>query len=97
MYEAEKSLALTNVDQDIKAIINKCLDHLKMKNGCCIEDYKFDMRETCEMSASLFYKMESIPNVLKDPVTNQVWDLINKHICVGINSNQFCRKQIIYI
>ncbi|KAK9702936.1 Amidase [Popillia japonica] len=71
MYEAEKSLALTNVDQDIKAIINKCLDHLKMKNGCCIEDYKFDMRETCEMSASLFYKMESIPNVLKDPVTNQ--------------------------
>ncbi|KAI4457697.1 fatty-acid amide hydrolase [Holotrichia oblita] len=71
MYKAEKSMVLPSVDQDIKTIINKCLDHLKMKYGCCIDDYKFDMRETCEMSASLIYKMEDIPNVLKDPITSQ--------------------------
>lgn len=71
-YNAEESIVLTKVDKDIITMMNKCLDALKHNFNCTVSDYKFDMRNTCEMSASLFYKMEDIPNVLKDTVNGKV-------------------------
>ncbi|KRT78221.1 amidase [Oryctes borbonicus] len=66
MDDAEKSIVLNGVDEDIKTALNKSLAHLK-GCGCSIEDYKFNMKNTCEMSATLLYNMEDIPNVLRDP------------------------------
>lgn len=71
MYDSEKSLVLTKVDPEIQTRLKNCLDHLE-NLGCSINNYKFDMSNACEMSATLMYAMEDIPNVLKDPLTRKV-------------------------
>lgn len=72
-YEPEKgSLVIPSTHKDIKEIMKKALNYLKINSKSTISDYKFDMTETCEMSATLFYKMDDIPSVMRDQNTGEV-------------------------
>ncbi|GJQ74763.1 hypothetical protein Trydic_g21609 [Trypoxylus dichotomus] len=77
MLDAEKSMVLCSVDEDIKTVLNNSVTHLK-DCGCSIENYKFDMKNTCEIGATLLYDMDNIPNVLADPLDGK--DTKNLHL-----------------
>ncbi|XP_073943358.1 fatty-acid amide hydrolase 2-A-like isoform X1 [Choristoneura fumiferana] len=82
MTEATQSIALLNVHKSIKDAIRNAARYLSKECGATISHEKFaELRDSVELSISVFFSMKDIPNMLQDPTNpkrerNLIFELI---------------------
>ncbi|XP_059047764.1 fatty-acid amide hydrolase 2-A-like [Achroia grisella] len=68
MTEATNSPALLPVDDSIRDTIISAVRYLETGCGCKVSEKKFkELENSVEISASVFFSMKDIPNMLQDP------------------------------
>ncbi|XP_013142005.1 PREDICTED: fatty-acid amide hydrolase 2-like [Papilio polytes] len=68
MTEASSSLALLPVHPDIREAVLSAANHLHQHCGAALCEKKFEaLKDSVEMSISVFFSMKDIPNLLQDP------------------------------
>ncbi|XP_032512780.2 fatty-acid amide hydrolase 2-A-like isoform X1 [Danaus plexippus] len=67
MTEASRSVAFSPVELSIQRAILAAVQHLQSRGATVCEDKFNDFEDAVEMSASVFFSMKDIPNMLQDP------------------------------
>ncbi|XP_077288135.1 fatty-acid amide hydrolase 2-like [Arctopsyche grandis] len=67
MMEAGKSFVMIPVNRDIQGVMLKALNYLENQHNVKVEKAKFkEMEDSVEISVSVFFGMQDIPNMLRD-------------------------------
>lgn len=72
MFNAGASIAHVAVDSEIKQAINKCVTHLQHVCGANVDQFKFSMSNTMEITAAVLLYLNDLPNILGNPISDKV-------------------------
>ncbi|XP_065157035.1 LOW QUALITY PROTEIN: fatty-acid amide hydrolase 2-like [Atheta coriaria] len=71
MFNAGASIAHVAVDSEIKQAINKCVTHLQHVCGANVDQFKFSMSNTMEITAAVLLYLNDLPNILGNPISDK--------------------------